>query len=439
MAGASINLNPKAKAEGFSARFVCLTGKDLKGGLHPIRLQLIHNLKVKRYSTGEACTAEQWDADAGRMKPRAKGAAQVNGVLSELESKVKDIVDALVVHRSLSLESFEKRYRKPKAAGDALAFILELAEVLEQGSANLPDGKFYGKRYPGGKAGNAAVYRNVARVLRRFTEGRELPFADLTAATLEAFDEHLRANGCTGGGISVYMRTLRAVVGKATKAGLMHRDQYPFETKLTSGYAIADLSSENNPRPITDADMDKLKRFPFDEHPNLAEAVRVFLFSYYSGGMNFADIARLKPSDVTKDGRIVYKRQKTKRKGRDAELSFKISEPVAEILAAFDGHGGPYLFPFLGPEHVTEKQRKTRIDKCLKRVNRELKDVADVLGLDATLTTYVARHTFATTLNWKDVSVEVISQRMGHKSIATTRAYLKRLPNKVLDTVDELL
>ena len=422
MAGASINLNPKAKAEGFSARFVCLTGKDLKGGLHPIRLQLIHNLKVKRYSTGEACTAEQWDADAGRMKPRAKGAAQVNGVLSELESKVKDIVDALVVHRSLSLESFEKRYRKPKAAGDVLAFIADLVVDMESK----------------GKAGNAATYRNTARVLRRFTEGRELPFTDLTAATLEAFDEHLRAAGCTGGGISVYMRTLRAVVGKAIKAGLMHRDQYPFETKLSSGYAIANLSSENNPRPISDADMDKLKRFPFDEHPHLAEAVRLFLFSYYSGGMNFADIARLKPSDL-KDGRIVYKRQKTKRKGRDAELSFNVSEPVAAILAAFDGHGGPFLFPILGEEHATEKQRKTRIDKCLKRVNRDLKEVAEVVGIDAALTTYVARHTFATTLNWKDVSVEVISQRMGHKSIATTRAYLKRLPNKVLDTVDELL
>jgi integrase len=112
---------------------------------------------------------------------------------------------------------------------------------------------------------------------------------------------------------------------------------------------------------------------------------------------------------------------------------------VAEILAAFDGHGGPYLFPFLGPEHATEKQRKTRIDKCLKRVNRGLKEVAEVLGLDANLTTYVARHTFATTLSWKDVPVEVISQRMGHKNIAYTRRYMKRLPNKVLDAVDELL
>lgn len=53
-----------------------------------------------------------------------------------------------------------------------------------------------------------------------------------------------------------------------------------------------------------------------------------------------------------------------------------MSEPVAEILAAFDGHGGPYLFPFLGPEHAATKQRKTRTDKCLKQVNRELKETA---------------------------------------------------------------
>jgi len=356
------------------------------------------------------------------MKPRAKGAAQVNGVLNALEAKVVRIVDILAVHGALSLDNFEKRYRKPKASGDVLAFIAGLVEDMEAK----------------GKVGNAATYRNTARVLRRFTEGRELPFADLTAAKLDAFDQHLREAGCTGGGVSVYMRTLRAVVGKAIKAGLMHRDQYPFETKLSSGYAIANLSSENNPRPISDADMDKLKGFPFHVHPHLAEAVRLFLFSYYSGGMNFADIARLKPSDL-KEGRIVYKRQKTKRKGRDAELSFKVSDAVAEILTAFSGHGGPYLFPILNDTHETEKQRKTRIDKCLKRVNRELKEVAGVLGLETNLTTYVARHTFATTLNWKDVSVEVISQRMGHKSIATTRAYLKRLPNKVLDTVDELL
>jgi hypothetical protein len=77
MASASIPLNARMpKAEGFSARFVCLTGKTLsKVDLHPIRLQLIHNGKIKRYSTKEACTLEQWDEGTGRVKARVKGAA----------------------------------------------------------------------------------------------------------------------------------------------------------------------------------------------------------------------------------------------------------------------------------------------------------------------------------------------------------------------------
>lgn len=422
MKAASIGLNDDAKAQGFSARFICFAGKNLPGDRHPIMLQVIHNRKVVRYGTKTACTLEQWDSDTARMKPRTKGGAEVNPVLYAMEEKVKKIVNALVVQRSLSLDNFKGRFKNPKSSGQVLAFMEELVADME--SKN--------------KAGNAATYRNTARVLRRFTKGRDLPFADLTASTLEAFDQHLRDAGCTGGGISVYMRTLRAVVGKATKKKYMHPDQYPFETKLGSGYAIAQLNSENNPRPLSGTDMDKMKAFPVDEHPHLADAVRLFLFSYYSGGMNFADIARLRPSDM-KDGRIVYKRQKTKRKGRDAELSFKVGGEVAAIIEAYAGHGGQYLFPILGPGHVTEKQKKGRIDKCLKETNRRLKEVASILGIENNLTTYVARHTFATTLNWKDVPVEVISQRMGHKTTATTQRYLKRLPNKVLDEVDQLL
>src|SRR5690606_6993960 len=108
--------------------FVCLTGKTVKGGLHPIRLQLIHNLKVKRYSTGEACTAKEWDSDTGRMKPRTKSAPQVNRVLNALEAEVAGIVDALVVHGVLTFDAFEARYRNPNAAGDVLGYMAELEQ-----------------------------------------------------------------------------------------------------------------------------------------------------------------------------------------------------------------------------------------------------------------------------------------------------------------------
>ncbi|MBS1580815.1 MAG: site-specific integrase [Bacteroidetes bacterium] len=417
MAGASINLNPKAKAHGFSARFVCLTGKDVKGGKHPIRLQLIHNLKVKRFSTGEACAIDHWDAEAGRMKPRAVGAAQINGVLNALEAQVVGIVDALVVHRSLTLDGFEARYRRPKASEDVLAFMDEVVDEMERA----------------GKVGNAATYRNTARILRRFTGRKPLPFVDLTPAKLEKLEYQLRSEGCTGGGISVYMRTLRAVVGKAMKAGLMHRDQYPFETGTQAGYSLTDLKSERNPRALTEENMDKLKRFPFADHPHLEQAVRLFLFSYYARGMNFADIARLKRSDVY-DGRIFYRRSKTKE-----PFAIPVSAPLAEILANFDSSDPTYLFPILTGDHATEKQQWYRIQKCLKRMNLELKEAGDIVGITVPLTSYVARHTFATTLKRKGVDVAVISESMGHESINTTRAYLKRFGSEVLDAADTLL
>jgi integrase/recombinase XerD len=422
MAGASIKLHDKAKAQGFSARFVCLTGKEVKGGLHPIRLQLIHNLKVKRFSTGEACSAKQWDADTARMKPGSKGGAQANKVLGELESHVNGIVDALVVNGGLSLESFAARYRKPKAAGDALAFIAEVVASLEKD----------------GKVGNAAAYRSTAYVLSRFTGGKPLPFADVTPAKLEALERNLRNEGCSGGGISVYMRTLRAVVRRAMKDGYMPQDRYPFATGTNMGYSLKGLKSERNPRTLTAEDMDKLKRFPFDEAPHLAESVRLFLFSYYARGMNFADLARLTHANI-QNGRIEYRRQKTKRKGRDADFSIKLNDTLAEILATFEGHRGTHLFPILSAEHVTEKQQWTRIKKCLKMVNADLKEAATLVGIATNLTTYVARHTFATTWKRKGASVEMISEAMGHSSVDVTANYLGRFPSEVLDEADAML
>ena len=417
MNGTSIPLHPKAKAAGFSARFVCLTGQPVKGG-NSIRLALGQHRKVKRYATGEACPLKDWDADTGRVKPRAKHAAAVNRVLGALEAEVGAIVDALVVNGTLSFESFEQRYRKPKAKADVLAYMAEVVTELEGD----------------GKQGNANTYRNTARVLARFTDGKALPFAELTPSKLEKLERNLREHGCGDASISVYMRTLRAVVGRAMKAGLLHPDAYPFETKMKPGYTMANLKGTSRPRSLSEADMEKLKAFPFDEAPHVAQSVRLFIFSYYARGMNFADIARLKRSDVY-DGRIHYHRQKTGGEVR----SIPLSDALAGLLTALEVQGGEYVLPILGPEHVTEKQKVLRIQKCLKRMNREMKEAAALVGIHTKLTSYVARHTYATTLKRKGTSDTLISEALGHASTNTTRAYLARFGSDVLDATDALL
>jgi integrase len=417
MAGATINLNPKAKAQGFSARFVCLSGKSVQGDMHPIRLQLIHNGKVKRYSTREACTMEQWDEGSGRVKARVKGAALTNGTLSAIEANVSLIVDSLVVSEALSLDNFDTRYRSPKASEDVLAYL----EHLESGLR------------AEGRIGYSIMYRNAASALRRFSKGKPVRFADLSATKLEGLEAYLKGEGCSGGGIATYMRVLKVAVNRAIKEGIMHRDQYPFETPRTRGYSMKRLKSKASPRSLTEADMDKLKRFPLDDHPHLAESFRLFLFSYYARGMNFVDLAHLRRVDLY-DGRIHYHRRKTS----DA-FTIPVSPALAEILAAFDHSGSTYLFPILSERHATEKQQWDRIQRTLRKLNKDLKAIAALLEIQVPLTSYVARHTFATTLKRKGVDLAVISESMGHESVNTTRAYLKRFGSEVLDAADQLL
>jgi site-specific recombinase XerD len=116
-----------------------------------------------------------------------------------------------------------------------------------------------------------------------------------------------------------------------------------------------------------------------------------------------------------------------------------VSQALADILDAFDCTDSPYLFPILSDRHATEKQQWDRIQKCLRKYNKDLKEVATAMGIQVPLTSYVARHTFATTLKRKGVDLAVISESMGHESVNTTRAYLKRFGSEVLDAADLLL
>ena len=411
MAGASIPLHSKAKAQGFSARFVCLTGKTVKGDRHPIRLQLIHNLKVRRFSTGEACSTKEWDADNSRMKPRAQGAAAVNGILNALEAQVMSIVDALVVNGALTLDAFEARYRNPKATGDLLAYMGSLEK------------KFSAE----GRIAYAGTFRTSAAALRRLSEGSSIRFAELTARKLEELEQMLKADGCTGGGIAAYMRTIRVAVNNAIKDGLMSAEQYPFDTATHAGYSMKRLKSKASPRALSEVDIEKLKRFPFAKAPHLAESVRLFLFIFYADGINFQDVARLKRSDLN-DGRLFYARKKTGR-----TINLPVDEVLSDLLAKIPKHEGPYLFPYLGTGHVTEMQQYNRVRKCLRRVNAELKQAAQVVGIETNLSTYVARHSTFTTLYREGVSLEKISAIARHSSPAVTQLYLRAMGSDVLD------
>lgn len=285
------------------------------------------------------------------------------------------------------------------------------------------------------RLGKARVYHNFGSAFGKFKKLDKFKLADIDYNFLKSYEKYLFKNGSTGGGVHNYMRILRAIVNEGLRRKFMAKDDYPFKGQFNpNGYSLSHLKSNASPRALTQMDIEKIKAFPLENHPELVFAWKVFMFTYYAFGINFADIASLKKSDI-QGGRINYVRAKTGR-----HYSVPIKKEMADIISEMQRQDSEYLFPiFTEGVHITAQQKFNRRHKILKQVNDALKEIAQILGIEASLTTYVARHTFATMLKEKDVNIALISEALGHKELSTTQAYLKKFDQGRLDDLGALL
>ena len=154
----------------------------------------------------------------------------------------------------------------------------------------------------------------------------------------------------------------------------------------------------------------------------------IFVFSYLCGGINFTDIANLTTANIV-NGRLEYVRQKTHKK-----IKIGIPSEAMKIIEKYTPESKGYLFPILDKNlHKTPLQRQNRIHKILAKVNKNLKLLAAELGIEDTVTTYVARHSFATILKKSGVNIAIISEALGHSDLATTQIYLDSFDNEQID------
>ncbi len=401
-------------------KIVLYKQKTLSDGTHPVMLQVVENERPFRISLGYKCTSEQWDFGAGKFKKNMHEHVLKNGTLRKQLDKAESIVD--------NLRKQEKPFT-PAIFKDLFTGIERTATVIEFLDELLEE---FDKR---GQVSTRSIYKTLkSRLIKFWGKRRLLMFPDIDYQFLKKFETFLFGLGCSGGGVDHYMRTIRAMYNEAIVRKYVDEKLYPFSTaRNKNGYSLSHLKSNASPRALSLADMEKIKHFPIEAYPHLKQSHLYFLFSYYARGINFHDMARLKWKDLY-DGRIHYTRQKT-----GGFFSINISENIQNILEQFPKTTSGYVFPILDDFHQTEKQIRYRIQKCLKKLNLELREITQILEIPVTVTSYVARHTFASTLKRKNANVDKISEAMGHADIATTKAYLKNFENSELDALDELL
>ena len=218
----------------------------------------------------------------------------------------------------------------------------------------------------------------------------------------------------------------RAIADKVVK-----RDNYPFNDFKVSEFHEQTMKraiSKEDIKRIIDLDLRTVTTF---HSPYLSLGRDLFLFSYLSCGINLTDMARMRYCGIF-EGRLSYHRQKTGKL-----ISFQLQPMALDIIEKYrkpDAAPNDYVFPILDRRiHKTEVQKRDRIHKVMKATNRALRRIGEVLDIPIDLTTYVARHSYATVLKRSGVSTAIISESLGHSSEKVTQIYLDSFENSQID------
>lgn len=270
--------------------------------------------------------------------------------------------------------------------------------------------------------GTAKNYDAALGSFKRFRDNEDIVLDAVDHNTMEDYQVYLKSTGLSSNSISFYMRILRAVYHRAVEQELT-KDRKPFRTVFTG-------TEKTLKRAISINDIKRIKNIDLSLKPNIEFARDMFLFLFFCRGMSFIDAVFLRKTDI-QNGVLTYRRHKT-----NQVLHIRIIQPIKELIDRYSSKDSPYLLPVI---NCSDSDERKQYETALRRINNNLKTIADIVELPVKLTTYVTRHTWATIAKSKNVPINVISDALGHDSITTTQIYLASVDTSVIDRVNEMI
>lgn len=394
-----------------SISVVYYTSKTLSNGNHPLMLRIIKERKTKYKSLGISIHPDLWDTTKNCPKKTCPNKELINKLIADKIAEYnKQILELKVEQKEYTasslVESTEQEL-KPKTVKE---FYSELIEEFKKN----------------GKAGNTSIYTDSLNSLKAFTKNKlDFYFSNIDKKWLEKYEKWQKDKGNKETSISLQFRTLRSAYNKAIDAGVANKKFYPFDD-----YKISKFNTKTKKRAISKEEVMKIIYTETINATKLRTLTRdVFTFSYLCGGISFVDIANLTVDNI-RNGKLKYTRQKT-----HGEIKLKLCDQAREIINKYHEKKTRYLFPIFDAKvHKTPVQKKNRVHKVLAKINRELKVLASELEIEANITTYVARHSFATVLKNSGVNISLISEMLGHTDLKTTQIYLDSFDNKQMES-----
>lgn len=268
-----------------------------------------------------------------------------------------------------------------------------------------------------GQLRTSETYATTLNSFRKFRGGVDISVQDINSEILETYERYLYDNNLSPNTILFYIKHLRAVYNRAVDEELIV-DKKPFKR-------ISTTMEKTVKRAIPVKILKRLKSMDLNHSRSKCFARDMFLFSFYTRGMSFVDIAYLQKSNL-KSGELFYRRKKT-----NQLLSIHWENCMQEILNKYQSNDdSPYLFAIIGND---DKDARQQYLNALYRINRQLRIIGQEVGLNQPLTMYCARHSWASIAREEGIPLSVISEGMGHDSEKTTQIYLASIKTEVID------
>ena len=380
-----------------------------------IYYQVIHNRAVRQIKTDCRIFESEWNGKTSAVAVPALASNERKSYLQSVASRIEWDVKRLTVIISL-LEKGNKSYTvddilmKFNRQADGQSLFLFMQGIISQL-----------KRL--NRIRTSETYAATLSSFMKFRDGQDILLCEIDGDIMMLYEAWLKANGNCPNTTSFYMRILRAVYNRAVEKELTEQ-KYPFKHVYTG-------IDKTVKRAVPLKAIKRIKELDLTLKPHLDYARDMFLFSFYTRGMSFIDMAYLKKSDL-KNGILTYRRRKT-----GQQLTIKWEKCMEEIVTKYEDRSATqYMLPIITSPFANER---VQYRNALYRVNTALKEVARLVNISIPLTMYCARHGWANIAKSKNIPLSVISEGMGHDSEETTRIYLASLDTSVVDRANSLI
>jgi integrase len=393
-----IGIMYKYAKDGVSILTILDTRRPKQSGLYPVKVQVIYNRTQKYYSTGKELSSEDW---AILPSTKSKKLLSVKDEIETSFDKVKNAVKRLSDEDKFSFEALNVQLGKGVVSTINEAFKMKI-ELLKSEE----------------RIGTKIFYECALHSIAGFA-GDNIPYENITVSWLKRYEKYMLDAEKSYTTIGMYIRGLRTVINDAVKAGLIKSSFYPFGK---GKYEIPE--GEGRKLALT---LKQIKEIiSFSDGLEATEHYRdLWFFSYLCNGINIVDMLKLKFGNI-ENGELSFYRSKTiKISKKKTKIQVIVTPEMTQIIKRWgnsDKGAENYIFPFLKGGENAEDIRRITAD-VTKRINFKMDYVAKELDLPH-ISTYTARHSFATVLKRSGANIAYISESLGHNDLKTTENYL---------------